>query len=275
MVSAVVELNRLACENLPREEERRHVRAPPRTVDGEEAQPRRRQAVKVGVGVGHRLVGLLGGCVEGQGMVRRVAGGERQPGVGAVDGAGGGVDQVLDAVAPTSLQDMGKPDQVGVHVGHRVLQRVGHPGLGGQVDHSVEAAGVEVFGDGWGVAQVDLPEREPVVLPEPGDPVPLELGIVVRVEVVDAGDLVSRVQQSARDEVADEPGGPGDQHVHEGVGAEGARVGWVPGRGALVRGVSVESPQLPTPPACPGTARGLKCRRPPPSSGWLPRPAAA
>src|SRR5690606_40543961 len=41
--------------------DRRHVRSPPGPVDGEEAQAGAGNAEQVAVGVGHQLVGLLGG----------------------------------------------------------------------------------------------------------------------------------------------------------------------------------------------------------------------
>ena len=55
---------------------RGHVRPPPGTIDGEEAQAGGGQAVEMAVGMGHQFVGLLGGCVEADRMVDAVVLGE-------------------------------------------------------------------------------------------------------------------------------------------------------------------------------------------------------
>jgi hypothetical protein len=66
-LALVVDVDGLALEDGAHELEQRHVGATPGTVDGEEAQARGGQAVEVGVGVGHQLVGLLARRVERQG----------------------------------------------------------------------------------------------------------------------------------------------------------------------------------------------------------------
>jgi hypothetical protein len=58
-----------------------------------------------------------------------------------------------------ALQDVGEADEVGVDVGHRVLDGVAHPGLGRQVDHPLRLVGGEGGGDRRAVVQVDAQIR--------------------------------------------------------------------------------------------------------------------
>jgi len=76
-------------------------------------------------------------------MVDAVLDRERQLAVGAVDRTGRGVDQVFDAAMAASFEDVEEADDVAVDVGARVLQRVAHAGLRGEVDHAVGLEGVE------------------------------------------------------------------------------------------------------------------------------------
>jgi hypothetical protein len=57
-------------------------------------------------------------------------------------------------------------------------------------------------------------ERKARVRLQPCEPVELQLGIVVIVEIVDADDRMLTLEQSLRDMHADEAGGSGDQNFH-------------------------------------------------------------
>ena len=89
--------------------------------------------------VRHHLVRLLGRGVERDRMVRCCrARGTGMLGVGAVDRARGGVHQVAGAVVARALEDVQEAGHVRVDVGVRVLERVAHAGLGGEVHDGVE-----------------------------------------------------------------------------------------------------------------------------------------
>ena len=62
-VAVVVDLDGLTFQQLVRESEIGHVRTPGRSIDGEEAQARGRDIVKLGIAVGEELVALLGGRI--------------------------------------------------------------------------------------------------------------------------------------------------------------------------------------------------------------------
>ena len=81
----------------------------------------------------HQLVGLLRRGVEAQRVIHVVVHGEREPRVRPVDGARRREDQVLDGLVSTPLENVEEPDEVRVHVGARVLQRVADAGLRRQV----------------------------------------------------------------------------------------------------------------------------------------------
>src|SRR3546814_2200230 len=71
VVAVVEHVDRLAGQDLAREQEQRHVRPAPGPVDGEEAQAGGRQVEQVAVGVRHQFVGLLGGRVHAHRVVDR------------------------------------------------------------------------------------------------------------------------------------------------------------------------------------------------------------
>src|SRR5690554_4293960 len=98
MVAVVEHINRLARQNLLGENIHSYIRPDHVAMFGEKPQAGGRQVVQVAVGVGHQLVGLLGGRVQAQGVVYVVMHGERHGFVSAVYRAAGCVHQVLHTV---------------------------------------------------------------------------------------------------------------------------------------------------------------------------------
>jgi len=70
-------------------------------------------------------------------MVDIVMHGKRGLGIGVVDGAGRGKDQMLDAVVPAGLQYIGEPDQVSVDISMRLFEGIAHVRLRGQINDPV------------------------------------------------------------------------------------------------------------------------------------------
>ena len=87
-VAVVVDLDGFALQEFVGETEVGHVGAACGAVDGEEAEAGGGDVVELGVAVGHELVGLLRGGVEGDGIVDAVVSGEGDFFVAAVDGGG-------------------------------------------------------------------------------------------------------------------------------------------------------------------------------------------
>ena len=133
MAPVVVHLDRLVAEDGLGESEQCHVRPSPRPIDGEEAQPGRRQLVEMAVGMRHQFVGAFARGVEGERMVGGVVLRERQARICAVDRAGRRVHEMLDRLLPAAFEHIAKTDEVGVDVGVGIGERISHPGLRGQV----------------------------------------------------------------------------------------------------------------------------------------------
>mmetsp|Transcript_59449 Transcript_59449/g.140639 ORF Transcript_59449/g.140639 Transcript_59449/m.140639 type:complete len:306 (+) Transcript_59449:1652-2569(+) len=196
------------------EQEQRHVRPAPGPVHREEAQPRRRQAEQVRVGMRHQLIGLLGGGVQADRVVDAVVFAEGHQRVAAVHAGAGRIGQVLHAAVAAAFQDVGEADDVAVDVGVGVLDRVAHPGLRRQVHHPVEALFGKQLGHALAVGHVHLHEAEARLAVQARQAVLLELGAVVVVEVVQAHHFVAARQQDLADMHADEAGGAGDEYFH-------------------------------------------------------------
>ena len=196
------------------EQEQGHVGAAPGAVDGEEPQAGRRQPVEVGIGVGHQLVGLLGGGVERDGVVHDVVDGEREMGVEAVDRTAGGVGQMRRLRVPAGFEDVQEPDEVALDVGAGIRNRIAHAGLRGEVDHAVERLAGKQLAHGGFVFEAALDEGEARFLAQQRQARFLERRVVVVVDVVEADDGVAAREQRAGHVESDEAGGAGDEHVH-------------------------------------------------------------
>ncbi len=93
----------------------------------------------------HALVGLLGRCIDGKLRVGLFGLGEGHLGVRPVDARGRGHQQVVDLQPPRHLHDVERPYDVAVDVGARILDRVTHTRLGGEMNDHVRP---ERLGDG-------------------------------------------------------------------------------------------------------------------------------
>ena len=121
---------------------------------------------------------------------------------------------MLHAAVAAAFEHVHEADDVAVDVGVRVLQRIAHAGLRGEVDHAVEATGLEELRHARTVGHVELDEAEALVRRQPRQPGLLEADVVVVVEVVEADDLIAARQQAQRGGHADEAGGAGEQNFH-------------------------------------------------------------
>lgn len=215
-VAHIEDLDGVAATQLLGEAEVGHVGPAHGTIHREEAQSGRRDGVELGVGGGHELVGLLGGCVERHRRVDAVLLGERNLLVAAVDRAGAGVDEVLDRVMAAGLEHIEESDEVALEVGARVLDGVADTGLGSEVHHYIEAVLCEQALDEGGVAQVAAHEGEAAVcvgLGQHAQAGVLDTGVVVAVEVVETDDnVIGLLDQHLDEERADKAGSSGDEY---------------------------------------------------------------
>ena len=184
--SVVEQLDRLAGADRGGEDPHRHIRAAPRAVDGEKAQAGRRQIEQVRIGMRHQLVRLLRGAVQAERMIDVVGGAERHPGVGAIDRRRRRIDEMAAAVVAAAFQDVEEADEIGVHIGMRVDQRMPDAGLRGEMDHERKAMLGEQGRGGGAIRQIQPHEFEILGARELLQPRFLQRRIVIRREVIDA-----------------------------------------------------------------------------------------
>jgi len=155
-VAVVVDLDGVALEELVGEAEIGHIGTAGRTIDGEETQAGRGDVVELTVAVGHELVTLLGGGVEGHGVIYAVVGREGDFFVAAVDGARRGVDKVLHRMVAAGLEDVVEADEVGLDISIGIGDGIADTCLGGQVHYHIEMVLIEEFIDQRFIGNVSL-----------------------------------------------------------------------------------------------------------------------
>ena len=93
-------------------------------------------------------------------MIGAVGGAQRHAGICAVDRRGRCINQMLAAGVSAAFEDVQEPDDVGVGIGVRIVQRMADAGLGGQMDDGVEAIGGKQFAKRRAIGDVALLEVE-------------------------------------------------------------------------------------------------------------------
>src|SRR5689334_15964598 len=210
----VEHFDRLTRQDFFREQEQRHVGAAPGSVHREETQARGRQCVEMAVRVRHQLVCFLARRVQAHRMIDRVAHRKRQLAVGAVDRTRRGIDQVLDLAVPATLQDVDEPGEIALHVRARVLERVTHTGLRGQIDDALRRESCECRVDRLAILQRCLDEAELCMRRQTRQARFLESHVVIIVEIVDSEHFVAAREQAFAQCRADETCRAGDQNPH-------------------------------------------------------------
>ena len=124
---------------------------------------------------------------------------------------------MLDTVMAAAFQNVQGADDVAFDVGMRVLERVTHAGLRGEVDDLLETFLREQRFHRRAVLEIDAHHRERVVVIEKRSARLLQRDVVVVVEVIEAHDRVAALQELLRGVKADEPGGACDEYLHAGV----------------------------------------------------------
>jgi len=210
----VEDLDRLALENGLGEEVRGHVRSAPGAVHGEKAQARARQTIQVAVGVRHEFIGFFGGRVQAGGVIRAVLDAVGQFVVESVNGTGGGEDEVLYFVLAAGFQNVAETDQIGLDVALGMCDAVAHSGLGRQMRHTAEVVRLAKGVQNFGVRQIHPSEREGCVLFQQRQAIPLELHVVILIQIIQADNAVALPQKVLRQVKADESRSAGNQDMH-------------------------------------------------------------
>src|SRR5436853_7937485 len=95
-------------------------------------------------------------------MIDVVMLGERLPGVQAVDRTARGEHDVLDVRVPAALQDVLKAEDVAFDVRERILDRIAHAGLRGEMNDALRASFPKESGYLRPVRHVEQDELEPI-----------------------------------------------------------------------------------------------------------------
>ena len=215
MMTEIEDVNRLTGQDVTSKQKQRHVGSAPRPVYGKEPQAGGRQPVQMAVGVGHQLIGFLGRGVQADRMIHIVMHRKRHLGIGAIHRTGRGVDQMLDRVMTAGFQDIHEADQVGIHVGMGILQRIAHPGLRRQIDHPLGLVLGKNLGQRRPIFQTGPKVGKAGMRLQPGQPRLFQGHVVIIVEVVVADDLIAALQQPQRQGRADKACAAGNQDFHK------------------------------------------------------------
>ena len=225
-VAVVVDLDGLTFQQFVRESEISHVGASCRTVDGEEAEARGRDIVKLGIAMGKELVALLGSRIQAHRIIHPVVRAERDFLVATIDTTGTGIDQMLHRMMPTCFKDIVEPDHVALDVRIRILDAIADASLSGEVNNDIKMVFLEEAIYEGLVGEVALDELVGMLrggcglLFDDAQTVLLERRIIVVVEVVEADDAEGLLGiKEPQDEVGTyETGGTGNK---DGLGCIG------------------------------------------------------
>ena len=150
-------------------------------------------------------------------MIHIVRGGKGGLLLVPVYGGTGSEEQMFRLEMPAGFQNVEEPHNVGIDVFPGMVDAVADPGLGRQVHHNVRPEIPKDPVHRFLVRQVSLGEGKGRVQFQPGQPVLLQLHIVIGVHVVHSGHPGPQGQQPSGQVIADKAGGSGDQDFLVGV----------------------------------------------------------
>ena len=224
-VAVIEDLDGLSFPEFIGKSEVGHIRTAGGAVDREEPEARGGDVVQFRIAVGQEFVGLLGGCIEGYGVVHLIVGAEGDLCIAAVDGGGGSIDQVLHAFGAVIIgmaagfEDVVETDEIGLDVHVGIRNGVPHAGLGGEIHHDIRMPGAENGGNGLFIRNIS-PDEMVLRLPmgfafvlQFLQTVLLQGYVVVVVHIVDADDADPLHRKEPLHQVRpDKPGRTGDEN---------------------------------------------------------------
>ena len=181
-VAVVVDLDRFSLADLVGEFEISHIRASERTVDREEAQARRRDAIEMTVRIHHELIRLLRRCVETDGMVDIVCRREGRLLLVAVNRRARCKEKMLYLVMAAGFKNIEEADDVGIDIRARMVNAVPHTSLCRQVDDNIRLILLKECRDRRLIRQVTLNERELRILAQDFQATLLQPDIVIVID---------------------------------------------------------------------------------------------
>ena len=154
--------------------------------------------------MGHQLVRLLRCRVQAERVVHVVVDGKGHPGIGPVDRTGGGEDEMLHLLAAAPLEDIQESDEVALHVGVGVFERVADARLGGEVDDDLGPLAFKKRLHGRLIGEVGPDEAEVSAVLQKGEARLLQGHVVVGVQIVEADHSLSSGEKAPGEMEADE-----------------------------------------------------------------------
>ena len=116
------------------------------------------------------------------------------------------------SMVPAAFQHVDETREIGVDIGMRMVDRIAHASLCREMHHFCKTVpGKQAF-HRCAIGEIDLLERETGLPAQDVQPRPLQRGIVIIVEVIEADHRAALGEQPARDVEADEPRNSGDQY---------------------------------------------------------------
>lgn len=209
-IAVVVNLDGLAPADLVSELEIRHIRTAERSVDREEAQPRRRNPIEMAVSVRHELIRLLRRRIEADRMVDIVRRRERRLLLIAIDRRARSKEQMLHLMMTTCLENVEEADDVRVDIRARMVDAVPHTSLRREIDDNVRLILIEQRRDCRLIRQVTLDKRERRILAQDLQPALLQADIIVIIDIIKADNRRPEPQQPLRQMKADKSRSTGD-----------------------------------------------------------------
>src|SRR5262249_43558372 len=139
--------------------------------------------------------------------------------IGAIDRGGRGVGEMRRLIMPASLQNVGKTDDVRLHIIMRMGEAVAHTRLGGEMDNALEAVGSENGVDGSPIRQIGADKgpaarRSGGCIVQDRKPRLLQGRVVVVIDGIVADDFIAALDQLLCDMKADKTRRPRDEVSH-------------------------------------------------------------
>ncbi len=153
-------------------------------------------------------------------MIDIVGGAERHGGVRAVHRGRRRIEQVAAGDRATAFQHIEETDQIGIHIGIRVRQRLADAGLGREMHHIGKPVRGKQSRHSVAVGDVQFLEFKRREASQLREPRLLESRIAMVVEIVDADDRASLLEQASRRVHPDEAGRAGHEYwpaLHAGL----------------------------------------------------------
>jgi len=121
---------------------------------------------------------------------------------------------MLDAAVPAGFQNIDEADQIALHVGMRILDRIAYAGLRGQIHHPLRFEIGEGALHRTVVFQRSLHEGKIRVRRQAIQPCALQVHVVIGIQIVVAEHGFAARQQTLRQRRTNESGGAGDEYSH-------------------------------------------------------------